>query len=98
MEPSGAQAGPSVRPPSIFAERVKSSSSLAPLGTMASPVGAGVSSAWAKAASNSSERDACMRRTPESEWDEGHDSDRGGQRPLGILSEFGLLFPHGSRR
>src|SRR5262249_17601335 len=43
MEPSGAHAGPSVRPPLIFAARVKTSSSFAPCGTMASPVGAGTS-------------------------------------------------------
>ena len=39
MRPSGATHGPSVRPPLIGRERVKSNSSFAPLGTMASPVG-----------------------------------------------------------
>src|SRR4051794_30083379 len=38
MLPSGATAGPSVRPPWIGAERVNSSSSFAPGGTMGFPV------------------------------------------------------------
>src|SRR5436189_2004129 len=45
MLPSGAAAGPSVRPPVIGAVRVNSRSSLAPGGTMPLPEGSGVSSA-----------------------------------------------------
>src|SRR5438034_9811443 len=43
MLPSGATAGPSVRPPEIGALRVKRSSSFASGSTMAAPVGRGVS-------------------------------------------------------
>ena len=45
IEPSGATAGPSVSPPAIGAERVKSNSSLASGSTILSPVGLGTSAA-----------------------------------------------------
>src|SRR5262245_52936649 len=52
MLPSGATAGPSVSPPSMGAERVKSNSSRASEATIASPLGAGRDSAACAAAAS----------------------------------------------
>src|SRR5262245_33559414 len=70
MEPSGAAAGPSVRPPLILAVRVKRSSSLAPSGTISSPVGLGTSaSANAAGERTKTSRDARTVRIRASRWD-----------------------------
>src|SRR5947209_9229382 len=70
MLPSGAAAGPSVRPPLIFAVRVKSSSSFAPGGTTASPVGAGASAAARRNEERpTASRDAKTVRMRTSRWE-----------------------------